>query len=96
MDNTLRPDKYPLRYPYDQPGIDVGFLLNCTMHLFDFNYSWNKPTNLVKLPKRMFKENSFSALHALLFGQTGYGDFSRRIFANLQWERNTRESNPGY
>jgi len=44
----------------------------------------------------MFKENSFSALNAVLFGQTRHGDFSRWIFANLQWERNTRESNPGY
>jgi len=94
--NTLRPDKYPLRCLCDPPEIDVGSLLKCTMRSFDFNYSWNKSTNLVKLPESMFKENSFSALNAVLFGQTRHGDFSRRIFANLQWERNTRESNPGY
>jgi hypothetical protein len=66
------------------------------MRLFDFNYSWNKSTTLVILPEPMFKENYFSALEAVLFGQTRHGDFSRRIFEKLQWERNTMESNPSY
>ena len=52
------------------------------------SYSWNKSTSLVKLPEFMFNENSFIALHAVLSGQTRHGYFGRRIFADLQWERN--------
>jgi hypothetical protein len=66
-------------FPCDRPEFEVGFTLKCTMHLFDFNFRWNKSTNLVKLPDLMFKEYSFSALYAVLLGLANKQDMENLV-----------------